>query len=579
MSVEFTLQNVKNLISKAVIRPEMVNKQENIFLFNEIVEEVIFIDKLVQWYNSENKQISAIEFKLREALHKAQTLKGEAKRVINNEIYALKGELSKQIINEKRNGKYIVREVFNPNVYIFDTRKKDFIMNNCFFKFNPSSVVFKPSGLEYKCSLFSQNGDYNPQNNIYNVHYYGIFTLNVPIKRRTISFEKLDDTWGLGFWKQFYNMNISVEDLDNINLINSFLILYTEMTRIIVKDLKNAEIKENLSKGISPKEIELLKEKFWKKCDWLKEEIFKFRNQFNTFKTNDEVFKIITELYNGSIEFYDGNQIGYPCKHFRHPEIFNNWKDGVEWCFKNINEFNAPFIRGYLKNFTKLNTFKVIEIHNNDSSEELKIPFSKTTPFILLREFLRSIHDGNVGNNDYTKKNRLRILEQLAELFQERFIDFDKEQDSKFNDDYTINEFSYIGAECHMNTILALTIILMIHENGKLLLIKSRKDVDRLDKLLDFALNTFKIYKCESWKYVCKKASGFEDYKNNLRELLIYFGISKEDWFEYKDYENLFKAFGMYLPKTIHQKYMECEDYEYEFERESKKRILIGFTD
>ena len=154
MSVEFTLQNVKNLISKAVTKPEMVNKQENIFLFNEIVEEVIFIDKLVQWYNSENKQISAIEFKLREALRKAQTLKGEAKRVINNEIYALKGELSKQIINEKRNGKYIVREVFNPNVYIFDTRKKDFIMNNCFFKFNPSSVVFKPSGLEYKCSLF-----------------------------------------------------------------------------------------------------------------------------------------------------------------------------------------------------------------------------------------------------------------------------------------------------------------------------------------------------------------------------------------------------------------------------------------
>lgn len=578
MSITFTLQNIKNIINKSVTTPELVNKKENIFLFKEIVEEVIFIDKLIQWYNSENKKVSMIESKLREALNKSETLKGEEKKLNNVKIYDLKGELSKQINWEKQNGKWIVRKVFNPNAFIFDTRRKVFIQNNCFFKFDPSSPIFSQNGLDYKCSLFSQDGNYDPNRCIYNVHYYGIFNLNVPIRKRTISLEKLDDSWGLGFWKQFYNMNIGPEDFNNIDIINSFLIIYTEMTRIIIQSLKNAEIKESLIKGITPKEIELLKEKFWAKCDLLKEKIFKYRNQFDTFMDNDEVFQIITELYNGSIDFYDGNQIGYPCKYFRHLEIFSNWKDGVEWCFKNISEFNAPFIRGYLKNFTRLNTFKVIEIHDSDSPAELLIPYSKTTPFILLREFLRAVHDGNIGNDDYMKKNRLRILEQLAELFQERFVNFEREQESRFDDDYTINEFSYIGAENHLNTILGLAIILMIQENTKLLLIKSQKEVDRLDKILEFALNAFKQFGCESLKYVCKKASAIENYKNELRDLLVYFGISSDDWFEYKDYENLFKSFGAYLPKVIHLKYMECEDYEYEFEKNLKMRSLIGFN-
>lgn len=578
MSVEFTLQNVKSLLAKAVVKPEMVNVQEKIFLFSNIVEEVVFIDKLIQWFNSENRKVAEIESNLREAMNKVNTARGEAKKKINDEIYVLKGDLSRQINWEKQNGKYIVRNVFNPNPYVFDTKKKVFVPNSCFFKHVPTSPVFKPAGIDYKCSLFSPNGIYDPKISIFKVHYHGIFDLNVPMKRRTISLNILDDTWGLGFWKIFYNVKINAEDIDNVDLINSFLILYTEMTRIIVKDLKSAEIKENIVKGISPKEIELLKEKFWEKCDLLKEKIFKYRNQFNTFMTNDEVFQIITELYNGSVDFYNGNQIGYPCRHFRHPEVFSNWKDGVEWCFKNISEFNAPFIRGFLKNFTRLNTFKVIEIHDSDSPSELLIPYLKTTPYILLREFLRAVHDGNVGNNDYMKKNRLRILEQLAELFQERFVDFEREQKSTFDDDYTINEFSYVGAENHMNTILGLTIILMIHENKKLLLIKSQKEVDRLDKILEFALNAFKQFGCESWKHVCKKASAIENYKNDLRDLLVYFGISNENWFEYKDYENLFKSFGSYLPKAIHLKYMECEDYEYEFEKNLKTRSLIGFN-
>lgn len=580
MSVKFTLQNIQNLIAKAVTNQAKIDPEKEIFLFSDIVEEVIFIDKLIQCYKSNNKTVESIESELREAVKKRDMTKDpREKQAARKKIQTLKKTLFNQMKFEKEHlSDYPTRNVFNPSLYEFDMQHSKFVKKNCFFDSNADSKFIR-NGIEYNCSLFSPEGKYDPKNTKCLVRYHGIFDLNVPVKDRTVTLHKLDETWGFSFWRQFYSVNVPVEDLDNIKLINSFLILYTEMTRVITMENKRKDIQEAQANGKSPKEINVLKETlYWNKCDKLKEDISKHRKHFDTFRENDEVFKVITELYNGSIEFYDGNQYGYPCKHFRHPKMFNNWKDGVEWCFKNISELNAPFIRGYLKNFIKIDTIKLITIHDSDSPDDCKTPYLKTTPYILLREFLRCLHDGNVGNSDVIKKNRLRTLDQLTKVFKERFMDFPCEKNSTFNDDCTKNEFSYIAAEQYMDTILALEIIITIDQNAKLLLIESQEDVKLLDTLLEFAIECFKRHGCETLKYVSAQSSRFETYKVHLHELLVYFGISPLDWIEFKDYENLFKSFGKYLPTAIHQKLMECEDYEYEFEKESTKRALIGFT-
>lgn len=585
MSVKFTLQNIQNLIAKAVTNQAKIDPKKEIFLFSDIVEEVIFIDKLIQCYNSNNKTVESIESELREAVKKRDMTKDpREKQAARKKIRTLKNTLFNQMKFEKEHlSDYPTRNIFNPSLYEFDMQYSKFVKKNCFFDPNADSKFIR-NGIEYSCSLFSPEGEYNPKNTKCFVRYHGIFDLDVPAKDRTVTLHKLDETWGFSFWKQFYSVNVPVEDLANIELINAFLILYTEMTRVITMENKRKDIQEAQANGKTPKEINVLKETlYWDKCDKLKEDISKHLKHFDTFRENDEVFQVITELYNGSIEFYERTGAGYPCKHFRYPGVFDNWKDGVEWCFKNISEFNAPFIRGYLKNFTGLEKLGLIQIHDRDSTGSRFVSFFKTTPFVLLRDLLKTILDGQIGHTDEMKENYLRIFENLAELFEERFIDFDPDPNYRFDNDYTVSEFSYIAAERYMNTTLAMAIIFLIWQNQRLVSIKTADDAARLDKLLAFALRTFERFGCETWKYLdlhdqdFKAIDRLEPHQKNMRELLIYFGISRSDWLSYKKIDEQFKYFHQYLPRAIHGRYMRDKNYKREFEKKSKVRILIGF--
>lgn len=454
-----------------------------------------------------------------------------------------------KIYNAEQSGKK--QENTQSILTVFDPSKN-------LFKVDPNHFIFK--GLDYFVTRFDSRFRYKIK---VSIHYKGIFKYGTKPNQRPISFDKLDDSWCFSLWKQFYQKRPVAADI-SIPLINMYFIVFTEMQRsLILVDRAKERVRHrgNFDEN-----------RYWKEVDHLREIIAKEKT---LDLKNPKVFFAVTELVNGKPGFYF-QECSYPCIHVLEPHLFEDQQAAFAWCFNNLRPENFGLISGFLKNFSRKSSSIPISIFDHDSSPQEKVQYRKTTPYVLFREFLGYVKDAWAsGNSIENLENRLILLEDLVKIVNAHFLDFPEDQNPTMDGNDVATVLGFVNIETHFVTILAIQILAVVSKADSMLSIKTQDDATRVNNLLRFAIDVFSKYECKTWKYLNKKFRPGDFEHIAMQELMVYVGLTQHNWIEFKDYTEVFKRFGVYVPGFIHASLIEDYDYELEYNQYKFKQDLI----
>lgn len=473
--------------------------------------------------------------------------------------------ISKSTFNEKQvnenQGVYLWNNIIEEIGYI---RNLILSVNNKFTKtdharglnnvsmitnfFNPVKNYWNPNKMGEWNNLYYTQNVINPDFTLTykrQLYYHNIFNLYIPLPKRTITIHTLTiEDWSLEFWLSLLSTKIKSSNID-FRTVNNLLLIYTECTRVLINNIRITERKEHIKNS----NVKFDENSYWTKVDNIRNIIIEEKS---LDIRNPKIFKVITELINGSPMFYSNN-LNYPCINLISPNLCKDFEKQVKWCFTHIEEQYFDLIYGILKQFSQNPTAPNINLTSGDSEGFIKV--KPTTQVSLMRDLMNIICVG--GASKEYKKKRLNLVNQLIDIVLKiNPKDIIQESNTEIMDLHDNPKIDYlISLQDNIYSVLATSVLCLVDHGSSLLSIETVEEAKLADSIIEKSVEMLKTHGLR----------GGEEFSFAHQMLSFYQLIDLK--YTDGDYPRFFYIIcNCYIPKKFHEELMKDEYYKEEFE-------------
>lgn len=491
-----TKQDIKIAIENSTLDPKEVNLLNGTYLWFDIIEELVYCRQLIDEY-----------YRAKSTEHKKNAKWDQEVKEIFDPI----NKIWKSELILTGNHKFSIRNVGAVHI-------------NSDFNYDPE---------DKKCFRVD-------------VKYHGIFSL-LPINDYQLGIHKDDEAlteltlneidpqvWSPHFWISVINKNIT-RDMINLDLINTLILLYTELVRATIKSERkaerdecykyNQEHTEEIKKDPSVRK-QVVESQYWNLTDTI-------RDTFNEEKTldlnNNKVFIAITNLVNGNPAFYNLSY-EYPCINLIEPDYaFTNGKfDPVKatyWCLTHIEEKYYDLIRGTLKRVSENPVANIITLKQATFSRSRLFAIREPEilhPNTIIRKFLPTLFSMS-EESEYRSKVILvlaNILEAVLKIdcepekYERSFENVNGEKVDMYS-----SGFYWAYGQNDIVATVAATILAAVDSRKQLVKVDSIFEAKRLEQIIDAAVNVLRTRGFKGENYY------------EVQPLLSFYNLIEKDWF------------------------------------------------